>query len=90
MAKNFALWLSTSLPQILDTPLACPLERAKVMTIYGTTKSVIHAIGAAALYTAGVPEKIIQGHTGHRSIECLRMYEHTNEKQQLAVSKVLS
>ena len=38
----------------------------------------------------GVPEKIIQERTGHRSKECLRMYEHTNEKQQLAVSKVLS
>ena len=42
------------------------------------------------LYTAGVPAKIIQERTGHRSIECLQMYEHTSEKQQLAVSKVLS
>ena len=54
------------------------------------TNHSLRATGATALYTAGVPEKIIQERTGHRSIECLRMYEHTNEKQQLAVSKVLS
>ena len=54
------------------------------------TNHSLRATGANALYTAGVPEKIIQERTGHRSIECLRMYEHTNEKQQLAVSKVLS
>ena len=54
------------------------------------TSHSLYATGATALYTAGVPEKIIQERTGHQSIECLRMYEHTNEKQQLAVSKVLS
>ena len=28
--------------------------------------------------------------TGHRSLECLRMYERTSDKQQQAVSNILS
>ena len=35
-------------------------------------------------------KKIIQERTGHRSLECLRMYEHTSDKQQQAVSNILS
>ena len=54
------------------------------------TNHSLRATGATELYTAGVPEKIIQERTGHRSIESLRTYEHTSAKQQLAVSKVLS
>ena len=46
--------------------------------------------GATQLYTAGVPKKIIQERTGHCSVECLRSYERTNEKQQHAVSRILS
>lgn len=44
--------------------------------------------GATELYEADVPEKIIQERTGHRSLECLQMYEKTSEKQ--AVSNILS
>ena len=35
-------------------------------------------------------KKIIQERTGHRSLECLRMYERTSDKQQRAVSNILS
>ena len=45
--------------------------------------------GATELYIAGVP-KAGQERTGHRSVECLRMYERTSDKQLLAVSKILS
>ena len=50
----------------------------------------LRATGATELYEAEVPEKIIQERTGHRSFECLRMYERTSEKQHQAVSNILS
>ena len=66
-------------------------EMCKLANIPGRhTNHSLRATGATDLYTAGVPEKIIQERTGHRSIESLRTYEHTSEKQKLAVSKVLS
>ena len=48
------------------------------------------ATGATELYAAGIPEKIIKERTGHRSLECLWMYERTSEKQHNAVSRILS
>ena len=54
------------------------------------TNHSFRATGATALYTAGVPEKIRQDRTGHRSVECLRTYEHTSDTQQVAVSNILS
>ena len=54
------------------------------------TNHSLRATGATELYTAGVPEKIIQERTGHRSLECLRMYEQTSDSQHTAVSKILS
>ena len=42
------------------------------------------------MYDSGVPEKLIQERTGHRSLETLRMYEQTNAEQHQAVSAVLS
>ena len=48
--------------------------------------------GASSLFDAGVPEKIIQGRTGHRSLDALCLYEHVTDKQnqQVHVSKILS
>ena len=54
------------------------------------TNHSLQATGATELYTAGVPEKIIKERTGHKSLECLRMYERTSTKQHKAVSRVLS
>ena len=66
-------------------------EMCKLANIPGHhTNHSLRTTGATELYTAGVPEKIIQERTGHRCIESLRTYEHTSSKQQLAVSKVLS
>jgi len=42
------------------------------------------------MFTAGVPERIIQERTGHRSIDALRLYKRTSESQQQAVSNVLA
>ena len=54
------------------------------------TNHSFRATGTTELYEAEVPEKIIQERTGHRSLECLRMYERTSEKQHQAVSNILS
>ena len=48
------------------------------------------ATGASELFEAGVPDKIIKETTGHRSLETLRIYEHTNKGQHKAISIVLS
>ena len=67
------------------------LEMCKLVSIQGHhSNHSLRATGATQLYTAGVPEKIIQERTGHRSVECLRSYERTSEKQHHAVSKILS
>ena len=53
------------------------------------TNHSLRATGASELFAAGVPEKIIQQRTGHRSVEALRVYERTTEKQHQAISNVL-
>ena len=50
----------------------------------------LRVAGTCALLDAGVPERIIQGRTGHRSLEALRMYERVTDKQEEKVSKILS
>ena len=42
------------------------------------------------MFQAGVPEKIVQERTGHRSLEALRMYERSTTTQHMEVSRVLS
>ena len=66
-------------------------EMCKLANISGNkTNHSLRTTGATELYEAEVPEKIIQERTGHRSLECLRMYERTSDKQQQAVSNILS
>ena len=47
-------------------------------------------VGATSLFVAGVPEHIIQGHTGHTSTDALHKYERMTEQQELAVLNILS
>ena len=54
------------------------------------TNHSLRATGATELYESGVPEKLIQERTGHRSLEALRVYERTNVQQHKAVSSTLS
>ena len=54
------------------------------------TNHSLRATGATELYESGVPEKLIQERTGHRSLEALRVYERTNVQQHKAVSSILS
>ena len=46
--------------------------------------------GASSLFSAGVPERVMQSRTGHSSIDALRKYERVTLSQELAVSKILS
>ena len=54
------------------------------------TNHSLRATGATQMYESGVPEKIIQERTGHRSLEGLRSYEQSNAQQHQAVSTILS
>ena len=42
------------------------------------------------MFEAGVPDKIIQQWTGHRSAETLHLYERVSVEQQKAVSSILA
>ena len=41
------------------------------------------------MFSANVPEKLIQSRTGHRSLQALRVYERPSEEQHQAVSNIL-
>ena len=53
------------------------------------TNHSLRATGATAMYQAEV-QTLIQERTGHRSLQALRVYERSTEKQHKAVSAVLS
>ena len=50
----------------------------------------LRVAGASSLFDAGVPERIIQARTGHRSLESLRLYERVTERQDMQVAKILT
>jgi len=54
------------------------------------TNHSLRVSGTASLYKGGVPEREIQQRSGHRSLEALRKYECTGEKQHQAISNMLS
>jgi len=43
----------------------------------------LQAYGTTAMLRVGIPEKLIQQHTGHGSIDTLQKYERTSESQLL-------
>ena len=72
-----------------------PLSKMKTMCeeagISGNkTNHSLRAYAASELFNAGVPEKIIQDRTGHRSLDGLRKYERISEKQKEAVCQVVA
>ncbi len=54
------------------------------------TNHSLRATGATALFHAGMPEKVIQKTTGHRSVEALRKYERVSMEQSIEACKVLT
>ena len=57
--------------------------------VEGKTNHSLRATGATRLFKAKVPEKLIKERTGHRSVDSLRLYEHTSVMQQKSVSAVI-
>ena len=54
------------------------------------TNHSLRAYVATELFNAGIPEKVIQDRTGHRSLDGLRKYETISEQQKEAACKVLA
>ena len=54
------------------------------------TNYSLRAAGATQLFSARVPEKVIQQRTGHKSLDALRRYENTSKHQYRSVSAILS
>ena len=54
------------------------------------TNHSLRATGATTLFNAGLPEKIIQKNTGHRSVEALRRYERVSVEQEMETSRILT
>ena len=49
----------------------------------------LRATSATRLFQAGVPEHVIQGRTGHKTLQAPRRYREPSEWQQIAACKVL-
>ena len=54
------------------------------------TNHSLRATAATHMFQSGIPEKVIQERTGHRSLEGLRSYERLSEQQHKTASKLLS
>ena len=61
----------------------------RMFGVQGKTNHSLRATGATRLFEANVPEKLIQERTGHKSVDALRLYEHTFVRQQKSVSAVI-
>ena len=80
----------SKLPKTVEHFYCYPLPKVDPSNgIWYSTERVGTNPAATQLYEARVPEKLIQEHTGHRSIDALREYERTTTNQTLAVSRVL-
>ena len=54
------------------------------------TNHSLRATGATELFQSEAPEKVIQGITGHRSIQALRQYERVGDLQKKAACNILT
>jgi len=52
------------------------------------TNHSLRAYAMSTLFQAGIPEKVIQDHTGHKSLDGLRKYESISEQQKQEVCRV--
>lgn len=72
----------------LNNKIKLMCEKAKISG--NKTNHSLRVTGATTLFENGVPEKIIKERTGHRSLEALRTYERTTDKQNKEVSNLLA
>ena len=54
------------------------------------TNHSLRATSATSMFDMGIPERVIQERTGHKSLEALRTYEKMNSRQHETVSHLLS
>ena len=101
-ADNFYVRPLQSVPKIASKPwfTAVPVGRNTLTSMFRDmcteagvqghkTNHSLRATGASELFAAGVPERIIQERTGHRSLKALCTYERTSAEQRQAVSEIL-
>ena len=85
-----ALWF-TSVPIGKNTLSKMVKTMCEQASISGKrTNHSLRATGITTMFQAGLPEKVIQDRSGHRSIDGLRKYERISEEQQASACKVLS
>lgn len=72
----------------LSKMLKCMCEEAGIPGV--KTNHSLRAYAATELFSAGVPEKVIQDRTGHRSLDGLRKYKRITEKQKEDACKILT
>ena len=82
-------WYSTTAvgKNQLEKKLAKICKRAGISG--NITNHSLRATSATQLYRSGVPEKVIQERTGHRSLEALRVYERSDSLQHQAACNTL-
>ena len=79
-------------PRYEDRPVTLSNMMKEMSMESGIAKKTNHSLratGASAMFQAGVPERIIQKATGHKSVEGLCTYKQAPTKQFKYVSKVL-
>ena len=80
VSKEKKVWYSSQ--PCGENKLGCMVkEMCAQAGIFGKTNHSLRATGALELFRAG--EKIIQKHTGYRTVKALRMYESTTSNQNL-------
>lgn len=57
--------------------------------ITGKTNYSLRATGSSEIFCCGVPEKLVQERTRHRTVKALRMYERISASQHNAVCNLL-
>ena len=101
-ANNFYVRPLRCVPKIASKPWfsAVPVGRNTLTSMFREmcaeagvqghkTNHSLRATVASELFAAGVPERIIQERTGHRSLKALHTYERTSVKQHQTVSEIL-
>ena len=74
-----------------------PIGKEKLRTMVrdtcaeaGITEKKTNHSGASYIFSASVPEKLIQSRTGHRSLEALILNEKPSHEQHQATSNILT
>ena len=90
---NYAV-CDPSKPLFASQPCGANKLSAMVKEIFvqvGITSKMNHSLratGVSEMFRSGVPEKLVQERTGHRTMKALCTYENTSTSQYMAISNV--